>query len=355
MELEQILQEITPVNQELKKQVEKRFYNLAIPLGSLGELQRVTIDICGASNQLRPNISKRALFVFCADNGVVDEGISQVGSSVTTAVARSLTKHATVMCRMADFAKIEVVPVDIGMKEPVENPMEKEKILDKNIARGTRNFAKEPAMTRTQAERAIKVGIELAIAYYNQGYTMLAVGEMGIGNTTTSSAMASVLLGRPVVEMTGPGAGLSAEGVQHKVAVIEQALAHYQLDKDDVLSVLSTVGGYDIAGMMGIMIGCAYCKIPCILDGFISSVAGLAAKRLCQPVGGYLIPSHCSAEPAGLALLQALELRPLITAGMRLGEGSGAVAAIPLFDMAMKVYQEAVTFEDMQIDAYQPL
>lgn len=355
MELEQILHEIIPVNQELKDEVEKRFYNLAIPLGSLGELQQVTIDICGASNQLRPNISKRALFVFCADNGVVDEGISQVGSGVTTAVARSLTKHATVMCRMADFAKIEVIPVDIGMKEPLEDIIDGSGILAKSIARGTKNFAKEPSMSRIEAKEAIKVGIELAIEYYNQGYTMLAVGEMGIGNTTTSSAIASVLLERPVVEMTGPGAGLSREGVQHKVSVIEQALERYRLDKDDVLSIVSTVGGYDIAGMMGVMIGCAYCKIPCVLDGFISSVAALAAKRLCQSVGGYLIPSHCSAEPAGLALLQALELHPLITAGMRLGEGSGAVAAIPLFDMAMKVYQEAVTFEDMQIDAYQPL
>lgn len=352
MRLEEALTGINPVDQTIGAAVLEEFHNMAIPLDCLGQLQQAVIDICNASHCKTPEIQKRALLVFCADNGVVEEGISQVGSYVTTAVAKSLTEHATVMCTMAQCAKIEVIPVDIGMKEPLEKGSG---IIEKSIAKGTNNFAKEPAMTREDAIKAIEVGIELAIEFAEKGYQLLAVGEMGIGNTTTSSAIASVLLDQPAVRMTGAGAGLSAEGIRHKVEVIETAIEKYQLDKEDVLEVLATLGGYDIAGMMGVMIGCAYCKIPCVIDGFISSVSALSAIRLCPEISGYLIASHCSAEPAGAMLIEAIEKQPMITAQMRLGEGSGAVAILPLIDMALKVYGEAITFEEMKIEAYQPL
>lgn len=356
MTLYDILKEIKPVDEKIGVKVLDKFHQLAIPLDSLGKLQDNIIDICKASNSITPNIKKRAVVVFCADNGVVDENISQVDSSVTTAVAKSLCNKSTVMCKMAEFAEIDVIPVDIGMNTSFENcDSFSTPLLKKSISTGTNNISKTFAMTKEQAIEGIEVGINVALDLYNKGYRLLATGEMGIGNTTTSTAMASVLLDLNVDEITGFGAGLTVTGLEHKKVIIKKAIEINKPQKDDIIDVLSKVGGYDIAGMIGLILGCGYLKIPCVIDGFISNVSALSAIKLCENIEGYLIFSHTTEEKGGQAILNSLNKKPILNANMRLGEGSGAVAIVPLLDMGMKIYNEMITFDDMQIDAYIPL
>ena len=209
-------------------------------------------------------------------------------------------------------------------------------------------------MTRAQAERAILTGAELALEQKAAGVGLLATGEMGIGNTTTSAAVACALLGGSPAEMTGRGAGLSDAGLERKLRAVETALAHNRPDPADPIDVLAKVGGFDIAGMCGIFLGGAAGRVPVLMDGFISTAAALCALRLCPGAGKAMLASHVSAEPAGRRLLDALGKRPLITAGMRLGEGTGAVAAIPLLDMALALYSEGTTFDSTGIEAYTP-
>lgn len=351
-----IINNITPTCKDIEQQVLSRFHSLATPLDSLGKLQDNIVDICKASHSVSPDITKRALVVFCADNGVVNENISQVGSDVTTAVAKSLCNKSTVMCKMAEFSKIDVIPVDIGMKVTFDNIDDfVNPLIKASIMPGTNNIKDTFAMTRNDAIKAIEVGISIAIDLHSKGYNLLATGEMGIGNTTTSTAMTCVLLDLDVDEITGAGSGLSKDGIQHKKSVIKQAIKTNNPNKNDILDVLSKVGGLDIAGMIGLMLGCSYCKIPCIVDGFISNVSALSAIGLCENVKDYLIFSHVSDEKGGQAILNKLNIAPILNANMRLGEGSGAVALIPLLDMGFKIYNDTVTFTDMQIPPYIPL
>jgi len=227
-------------------------------------------------------------------------------------------------------------------------------VLDRRVGNGTGDITLGPAMTGEQAEQAVLTGVALARELKEQGVGLLATGEMGIGNTTTSSAVACVLLDRPVQEMTGRGAGLSDEGLRRKIRAIETAIELNRPDPADPLDVLAKVGGFDIAGMCGIFLGGALYRVPVMMDGFISTVAALCALRLCPGAGKAMFASHVSAEPAGRLILDALGKGPLITAGMRLGEGTGAVAAIPLLDMALSLYADGTTFDGTGIEAYTP-
>lgn len=324
--------------------------NIAKPLESLGLLEKAIIKIAGVTGNADVRIDKRAVLVLCADNGVVKEGISQSGSEVTRLVAENLTKKQTSVCYMAKTANCEVIPVDMGMASRLENPV----LLDRHIADGTQNIAAGPAMTTEEARKAIQAGIELVHNCAREGYQILATGEMGIGNTTTSSAITSVLLDRTVAEVTGRGSGLSDEALNRKIGVIEKAIAVNKPDPNDAFDVLCKLGGFDIAGMVGIFIGGALYHIPVIIDGIISSVSALVAARICPAASQAMLASHVSDEPAGKMLLDALKLRPLIMAEMRLGEGTGAVALLPLLDMALSVYHGSSSFSDIGLDAYTP-
>jgi nicotinate-nucleotide--dimethylbenzimidazole phosphoribosyltransferase len=325
--------------------------NIAKPLGSLGLLETAIIKIAAMTGNSTVQLKKRAVIVLCADNGVVKEGISQSGSEVTALVAENLTKKQTSVCHMAGFAKADVIAVDMGMASRLKNPL----LIDCHIADGTMNIAEGPAMTRQQAFEAIEAGIALVKDCAAQGYAIIATGEMGIGNTTTSSAMASVLLHRPIAEVTGRGAGLSDSALIRKLGVIETAIRLNQPNPDDAFDVLQKLGGFDIAGMTGIFLGGAIYRIPIIIDGIISAVSALIAARLCPASLNSMLASHVSDEPAGLMLLDALELRPMIKAEMRLGEGTGAVALLPLLDLALCVYHGSSSFSDIGMDAYTPL
>ncbi len=324
---------------------------IAKPLGSLGLLETSIIKIAAITGKADVCLKKRAVLVLCADNGVVKEGISQSGSEVTRLVADNLIKKQTSVCHMAQFAGADVIPVDMGMVSHLTHPL----LVDHHIADGTQNIADGPAMTKAQAYKAIEAGIALVKNCAEQGYDILATGEMGIGNTTTSSAMASVLLHRPVAEVTGRGAGLSDAALIRKIGVIEKAIKVNQPNPEDALDVLTKLGGFDIAGLTGIFLGGALYRIPIIIDGIISAVSALIASRLCPAADHIMLASHVSNEPAGIMLLDALKLRPMIIAEMRLGEGTGAVAMLPLLDMALCVYHSSSSFSDIGMDAYRPL
>jgi len=262
-----------------------------------------------------------------------------------------MTTHETSVCQMAAVAGADVIPVDVGCCRELN-----EKVLNRCVRRGgTRNMTQEPAMTREECEQAILAGAQLVYELKEQGYGLIATGEMGIGNTTTSSAIVSVLLDKPVAEVTGRGAGLSSQGLERKIAAIEKAVALHQPDPGDPLDVLAKVGGLDIAGLVGVFLGGAACRIPVMVDGFISAAAALVAMRMCPNGGMAMMASHVSKEPAGKMVLDALGLKPFLYAEMCLGEGTGAVAAMPLLEMGLAVYRGMSTFEEIEIDNYVPL
>ena len=351
MTLSQVVSAIRPVDQEMKRLAQAHWDALAKPLGSLGLLEEAVTAIAGACGSAEVDIRKRAVVAMCADNGVVAEGVTQSGQEITAIVTENMSRGVSSVCCMSRIAGADVVPVDIGVSRPVTGAA----IRQRCVRRGTADLSQGPAMTREECERAILVGVDIVRELKEQGYNLLATGEMGIGNTTTSSAVAAVLLHREVEEMTGRGAGLSSEGLMRKVAAIRAGIAVNRPDPADPVDTVAKVGGLDIAGLVGVFLGGALYRLPVLIDGFISSVSALAAVKLCPAVADYLLPSHVSGEPAGALILEELGLKPLICAGMRLGEGTGAVAAMPLLDMALVVYREMGTFDDLAIDAYEHL
>lgn len=351
MMLDMIRKEIKPIDQESMELAKARWMSIAKPLFSLGKLEDAVIKMAGMKGTDDYELKKKGLIIMCADNGVVAEGVTQTGQSVTATVADNFTKNATSVCAMCQVAGVDIFPVDIGMVTDVPSVTKPEQ----KIRYGTNNFAIEPAMTREEVERAIQVGISVVKEKKEAGYDILATGEMGIGNTTTSSAVAAVLMGKSVPEVTGRGAGLSSAGLERKIKVIEAAIEKYAPDPENPMDVLSKVGGLDIAGLTGVFLGGGIYGVPIVIDGFISGVAALCAKELAPEAANYMLPSHVSKEPAGHMLLECLGLSPFLTCDMCLGEGSGAVAAIPLLEMGLQVYRQMGTFEDIQVEQYQVL
>ena len=339
---------ITPADQGAMAEAARRWDSIAKPIGGLGLLEEAVIRAAGVQGTADVSLDRKALAVFCADNGVTEEGVTQTGPEVTASVAASMAWGEACVCRMAWTAGAQVFPVDIGIAHPVEEGG----LLRRHVTRGTRSIAKGPAMTRDEAVAAVVTGITLAEELKGRGYRLLAAGEMGIGNTTTAAAVTAVLLGRQVEEVTGRGAGLSDEGLERKIAVIRRAIEVNAPDPRDPLDVLSKVGGLDIAGMAGFYLGAALHHVPVVLDGAISSAAALLAVRLCPDAAKALIASHRSAEPSSGLLLDALGLRPIVSADLKLGEGTGAVTIMPMLDMAMSIYRDMATFQGLGIPPY---
>ena len=348
-ELNALLAGITPANEAARAAAHAHWASLAKPLGGLGRLENMLEDAAALTGSAELDLSRRVVVVLCADNGVVAQGVSQTGQEVTRAVAENLAMRRTSVCQMARTAHCDVLPVDMGMAgEPVPG------VRNCRIAAGTADFTTGPAMTRQQAVDAIAAGMGLVRAQKAAGVQLLATGEMGIGNTTTSSAVAAVLLGQPVERMTGRGAGLSDAGLARKLDAIRQGIARNRPDAADPLDVLSKLGGFDIAGLCGVFLGGALEGLPVLMDGFISGVAALCAVRLCPAAEKAVFASHCSTEPAARLVLEALGKAPLLTAGLHLGEGTGAVASIPLWDMALAVYRDCYSFTEGGITPYTP-
>ena len=348
-ELKTLLSGITPPDEAARAAAHAHWAGLAKPLGGLGALEALLEDAAALTGSAALDVSRRAVLVLCSDNGVVAQGVSQTDQSVTRAVAENLVARRTSVCQMARTAHCDVVPVDMGMAgDPVPG------VADCRIAAGTADFTQGPAMTRAQAVEAVGRGIRLVQEQKAAGVQLLATGEMGIGNTTTSSAVAAVLLGQPVERMTGRGAGLSDEGLARKVDAICRGILRNEPDPTDPLDVLAKLGGFDLAGLCGVFLGGALEGVPVVMDGFISGVAALCAVRLCPAAAKAVFASHCSSEPAARLVLDALGKAPLLTAGLHLGEGTGAVASLPLWDMALSVYDHCYSFAEGGITPYTP-
>lgn len=336
-------------DQNVYQRILKNWDGIAKPLDGLGKFETLTARIGSILGTDQINISKKAVIIMCADNGIVAEGISQSGQEVTTAVVRQMAKGASSVGRMAALIGADTIPVDIGMKE-IERIRG---VIDRKIRCGTNNFRIEPAMTEAEAVRAIFTGIELVSDCRQKGYRILATGEMGIGNTTTSSAMAAALLSCDADSVTGRGAGLSDEKLLQKKKVIAEAIEKYRLYEAEPLRVLYTVGGLDIAGLAGVCIGGGIFHVPIVLDGVISMTAALLAERIIPGTSRYLIASHRGKEPAVEKLTTALHLEPVIDAQMALGEGTGAVMMLSLLDMALAVYRGNTSFDEIQVTQYE--
>ena len=348
-ELKEALRDVPGADEAARAAAHAHWARLAKPLGGLGALETLVEDAAALTGRETPDVSRRAALVLCADNGVVAQGVSQTGQEVTRAVAENLAMRRTSVCQMARTAHCDVLPVDMGMAgEPVPG------VRSCRIAAGTADFTQGPAMSRAEAVQAVGEGIALARELAEDGYRLIATGEMGIGNTTTSSAVAAVLLGEPVERMTGRGAGLSDAGLGRKLDAIRRGISRNRPNAEDALDVLGKLGGLDIAGLCGVFLGGARYRVPIVMDGFISGVAALCAVRLCPNAEAAIFASHASSEPAARRVMEALGKRPLITAGMHLGEGTGAVASIPLWDMALAVYQGCYSFAEGGIAPYTP-
>ena len=331
--------------EELARQ---KWNRVAKPLHSLGLLEDMIVQIAGIQGTPDVRLEPRCVLVFCADHGVVEEGISQSGSEVTARVAKSIAEGASNISQMASYAHADVYAVDIGMCRQVYGT------ISRRIAAGTANMTGQPAMTREQTERALRTGMDLVSEMKERGYRIIAVGEMGIGNTTASTAMTCALLGLSPDALTGRGAGLSNAGLIRKKRAILRALEVNRPDPNDPTDVLAKVGGLEIAGMAGAYLGGMKHQVPIIIDGMISSVAALTAARICPEAKRFMLPSHLSIEPAASHIMEELGLRPIIHADMALGEGTGAAALLPLLDMALRVYYGPHTFESLGMDAYTP-
>ena len=348
MLLEKTVAEIVPLDQAAMDAAWRHWDSIAKPLRSLGKLEKAVVQMAGIQGSSQVDIGKKALLVLCADNGVVEEKVTQTGQEVTAQVAENFLQEkatAGILCRKTGA---DIFPVDIGIYRDTS-------IRNCKIAFGTKNMTKGPAMTREQALQGLETGIRLAEEKRREGYRILATGEMGIGNTTTSSAMASVFLGRPAEELTGRGAGLSSEGLSRKVHAIRKAIEVNQPDPEDPVDVLAKVGGFDIAGMAGVFLGGAALRMPVVIDGFISCVAALTAMRICPLAADYMMASHVSREPAAELLLRSIGKEAFLTCDMCLGEGSGAVMLFQLLDMGLEVYNKMATFEENEIETYVPL
>ena len=342
-------EKIKPLDENAMEEARAHWMTVGKPLFSLGSLEDAVIQIAGIKGTSDFELRKRGLIIMCADNGVVEEGVTQTGQEVTAIVAENFLKYDTAVGVMCKQNHAEIFPVDMGMVTDTKVR------TDHKIAYGTQNMTKGPAMTREQAVKGLEAGIDMVRELNDKGYRILATGEMGIGNTTTSSAVASVLLKQPVEEMTGRGAGLTSEGLVRKINAIKKAIALNNPDRSDAIDVLAKVGGLDIAGMAGVFIGGAALGMPVVMDGFISCVSALIAMRICPAARDYILASHVSKEPAAHLILENMGKEAIIHADMCLGEGTGAIMLFPILDQANAVYRGMATFDEAQIETYVPL
>ena len=334
---------IQPLDAAAMAAARERQAQLAKPPGSLGRLEELSVQLAGITGNVHNRIEKKHLLVFAADNGVVAEGVSSAPQSVTLMQTINLTRHKTGASTLCKHFGCEITVCDVGVNADIKEP----KVLNRKIAYGTQNIVKGPAMSREQAMQAIMTGIELA---RNTDADVIGIGEMGIGNTTTSSAVLAVLLDADVDAVTGRGGGITDASYLKKKQVIKDAITINNPDKNDIVDVLTKVGGFDIAAMCGAFIGCAATRRPVVIDGFISAVAALCAYKLCPNTVQYFIPSHASYEIGYKLAMDAMNLQPLFLLGMRLGEGSGCPLAFEILDAACAIINDMATFDQAGID-----
>ena len=342
-ELDALVRVVAPLDRSAMTAAEEYQARLAKPPGSLGRLEEISIQLAGITGRVHNALNKKQLLVFAADNGVVAEGVSSAPQSVTKQQTINLMRGKTGAAVLAKHFGCGLTVCDVGVNADIYESA----VLNRKIAYGTQNICTGPAMTREQTLQAILTGAEIARTV---DADVIGVGEMGIGNTTTSSAVLAVLLGADVEAVTGRGGGITEESFRKKKAVIRTAIEVNRPDRDDVVGVLSKVGGFDLAAMCGAFLGAAAARRPAVIDGLISAAAALCAVRLCPNVRGYLVPSHASFEIGYRLAMEAMDLRPLFDLGMRLGEGSGCPLAFQVLDAACAVINDMATFDEAGIN-----
>ncbi|SKA82900.1 nicotinate-nucleotide-dimethylbenzimidazole phosphoribosyltransferase [Caloramator quimbayensis] len=345
--LNSTLKQIEPLYEDSVKEAVKRLDNLAKPIGSLGYLEDIASKMAGITGKVHNEIKKKNIIIMCADNGVVEEGVSACPQYITAILTNNATKGIMGVSVLSNFAKSDTTVVDIGVKADFNDL----KIINKKIDYGTNNMLKGPAMTREQAIKAIETGIEIVDNLVKEGYDLLGTGELGIGNTTTSAAILSVLSDIDSDIIVGKGAGLTLEQYENKKRVVKKSIEVNKPDKDDVIDVISKVGGFDIAGLCGCFLGAAKNRVPIVIDGFISSAAALCAYKLNPISRDYMFPSHLSAEPGAVYMMKELNLEPMLNLKMRLGEGSGCPLAFNIIEAALEIINKMGTFEDAMINS----
>ena len=345
--LKETLERIQPADREIMERTREKWDGLVKPIGSLGMMEEMTIKLSGMTGKVENKLDRKVIAVMCSDNGVLEEGVSAAPQVFTQLLAESMVKGITGVATMARFVGADIVTVDMGMNGEKGIPG----VIDKKIAKGTKNLALEPAMTYDQAVRSIETGIEVGDELFQKGYDILGTGELGMGNTTTSAAMLSVLGDLDVAITCGKGAGITEDQYLHKINVIKRGIEVNKPDKDDPIDVLAKVGGFDIGGMCGLFLSAAKNRKPVVMDGFISSAAALCAIKLNPNVRDYIIPSHLSQEPGSLAMMKVLEMSPMVSMKMRLGEGSGCPLAFQILDTALFTLENMGTFQEASINS----
>lgn len=341
--LQSTLSRIKPVNKEWFVTARKRLDNLTKPLGSLGRLEEFAGRLVAITEDTSPVLDKKAVFTFAGDHGVTEEGVSAFSKEVTPQMVFNFLRGGAGINVLARHAGADVIVIDMGVDHDFGGL---EGLTHRKVMRGTGNFAKGPAMTKEDAVKCIEVGIGLANDYAKNGVKIFGTGEMGIGNTTPSSAIASVLTGLSVAEVTGKGTGISDESLKNKIRVIEEGLRLNRPDPNDAIDVLSKVGGTEIGGIAGLVLGAAANRIPVVIDGFISTAGALIAYCIKPEVKDYMFAAHNSVEIGHKAMLGKMGLRPILDLDLRLGEGTGAALAMLMIEAGLRIYKEMATFGD---------
>lgn len=349
--LRDLIAAIPPLDRATAEAATKRQDQLTKPQGSLGRLEELSIQLAGMTARVRPRFESMAVIVGAGDHGICAEGVSAFPSEVTPQMVANFLAGGAAINVLSRQAGARVVVVDFGVAADLGHAPG---LVHAKVAPGTQNFARGMAMTREQAVEAILAGAAVLDAEARQALDLVAVGEMGIGNTTPASALTAALTGQPVAKVTGRGTGISDEALVHKIEVIEQALAFHQLKTEDPLGVLAAVGGFEIAGLAGVMLAAAARRIPIVLDGFITGSAALVAARLAPTVTDYMVASHVSVECGHAVILDDLGLVALFNFDLRLGEGSGAALALPMIRSAAAILDEMATFDEAGVSEGEP-
>ncbi len=345
--IQETIASIKPVSRDFQARAQLALDHLTKPVGSLGRLEELAAQYVAISQELPPVMPEPVILTLAADHGVAREGVSAYPSSVTAQMVLNFLHGGAAINVLARQVSAKVRVVDMGVECDMENHSG---LLVHKIGKGTNNFVEGSAMTFEQALKSIEVGIELAHDAYADGLRVIGIGEMGIGNTTSSSAIAAVMMGESVAGVTGKGTGVDEERLAKKIQVIEKGIQLNQPDANDPVDVLAKVGGFEIGGLVGLIVGGAACRIPVVLDGFISAAAMLLAKTLIPSCQDYVIPSHCSAESGHRRVLEYLGLHPLLDLDLRLGEGTGACLAIGLLHASLACLRDMATFDSAGVD-----
>lgn len=367
--IENIVKEVNAqgiLNASATEEAEARQEVLAKPTGALGTLESISVKLAGITGQVKNDVTKQAVAIMSADNGVVEEGVASAPQSVTLSQTINFTRHFTGVSSLAQYFGIDLLVCDMGVKMEIPETLYTDKmefisgsekgrgkiagrIVNRSLGQGTANLAKGPAMTAEQCEKAFLTGVEAVKAIKDGGYQIFGVGEMGIGNTTTSACVLSALTGASAETVVGRGGGLNDEGLAKKIGIVENAVS--KLEGASVFEILTAVGGFDICAMTGAFIGAAYYRLPVVIDGYISAVAALAAARLAPNTVNFMFGSHQSTEPGYLIAINELGIKPLFNLGMRLGEGSGCPISFKIIEAACAAMNGMATFAEGAIDA----